>query len=115
MDSRLMAALRVLHSNDKDAVNLNMDALMSQSVEAPLGVATEIAVLRTVVSLCVIALEYFPTKIMQDESILKGGVTGSMELVVQFRMQKKLVIIDVIRKLTKKIRMLSKEKSAAES
>lgn len=116
VDGRLLAALRVLLSSDKDAVlNLNMKSLMSLSVEAPLGVAIETAALRTVVALCVVALEYFPTKIMQDETILRGGVSSSMELVIQFRMQKKLLIIDVMRKLTQRIRMLSKEKSAAQS
>lgn len=116
VDGRLLAALRVLLSNDKDtALNLDLHALKSLSADAPLGVATETAALRTVVALCVVSLEYFPTKIMQDESILRGGVSSSMELAVQFRMQKKYMIVDVMRKLTQKIRMLSKEKSAAQS
>ena len=88
---------------------------MSLSVEALLGVATETAALRTVVALCVVTLQHFRTKIMEDESILRGDISSSMELSVQLRMQKKLMIIDVMRKLTQKIRLLSKEKSAAQS
>ena len=88
---------------------------MSLSVEALLGVATETAALRTVVALCVVTLQHFPTKIMEDESILRGDISSSMELSVQLRMQKKLMIIDVMRRLTQKIRMLSKEKTAAQS
>ncbi|XP_020269603.1 fructose-bisphosphate aldolase-lysine N-methyltransferase, chloroplastic isoform X2 [Asparagus officinalis] len=114
VDGRLLAALRLLLCNDEDTVlNSDIDALKSLSAEAPLGVPTETAALRTVVALCVVSLEYFPTKIMQDESILKGDASGSTKLAVQFRMQKKLMIIDVMRKLTQRIRTLSKEKSAA--
>lgn len=116
MDGRLLAASRVLHSDDKDAaLNLDLHILKSLSADAPLGVATETTALRTIIALCVASLEYFPTKIMQDESILRGAVSSSMELAVKFRMQKKHTIIDVMRKLTQKIRMLSKEKSAAQS
>lgn len=116
MDGHLLAALRVLLSDNKDVVlNLDMETLKSLAAEAPVGVAAEIAAFRTIVALCVVSLEHFPTKIMQDESILKGGVSSSMELAVQFRMQKKFTIIDVMRKLTQKIRMLAKEKSAAQS
>lgn len=116
VDGRLLAALRALLSNDKGLQNLDMATLKSLSAEAPMGIAAEIAALRTLVTLCVISLEHFPTKIMQDESILKGGIPKTTELAVEFRMQKKLVIIDVMQKLTQKIRMLmAKEKSAAQS
>nr|XP_019702319.1 actin-histidine N-methyltransferase isoform X2 [Elaeis guineensis] len=114
VDGRLLAALRVLLSNDKETVQgHDLNALMSLSEEAPLGVPIEVAALRTVIALSVIALEHFPTKIMEDESILKKKLSSSKELAIQFRMQKKLMIIDVMRKLTKRVKMLSEEKSTA--
>lgn len=109
VDGRLLAALRILLSSDKEAVQSHsLDTLMLFSEEPPLGVSTEISALRTLIALCVVALESFPTKIMQDESILKRDISTSTELAVQFRMQKKLMIIDVMRKLTQKVKMISK-------
>ncbi|KAJ0987236.1 hypothetical protein J5N97_005592 [Dioscorea zingiberensis] len=115
VDGRLIAALRVLLANDEAEVQkYNLNTLMSLSEKAPLGVSVETSALRTVVALCVVALEHFPTKIMQDESVLKGAVSSSMELAVRFRMQKKLKIIDVMRKLTQRIRLLAEEKSVTQ-
>lgn len=115
VDGRLIAALRVLLTSSEAAVRkYDLKTLMSLSDEAPLGVSVETTALRTVVALCVVALEHFPTKIMQDESILKGTVPSSMELAVQFRVQKKLVIIDVIRKLTQRIKRMTEEKSVTQ-
>ncbi|KAI0492984.1 hypothetical protein KFK09_027260 [Dendrobium nobile] len=114
IDGRLLAALRVLLASNKEIVqNLDLDTLMTLSQKAPLGISIEIAALRIIIALCVVALEHFPTKIMQDESILKGNISTCMQLAVQFRMQKKLMIIDVMRKLSHRIKILSKEKSAA--
>ncbi|KAK8923420.1 hypothetical protein KSP39_PZI019559 [Platanthera zijinensis] len=113
VDGRLLAALRVLLANDKGIVqNHNLHTLMILSEEAPLGISIEIAALRVILALCVIALEHFPTKVMQDEPILKGSISTSMAMAVQFRMQKKLLIIEVMRKLSQRIKMLSKEKSS---
>ncbi|OMO93994.1 hypothetical protein COLO4_16581 [Corchorus olitorius] len=95
---------------DGEASNLkrcDLNDLKSLSAEAPLGIATEIAAFRTIIALCVIALGHFPTKIMDDESLLKQGVSPSTELVIQFRIQKKSVIIDVMRNLTKRVKLLS--------
>ncbi|KAJ8457920.1 hypothetical protein OPV22_030846 [Ensete ventricosum] len=112
VDGRLLAALRVLLSSNKETVQRHdLDTLMSE--EAPLGMSTEVAALRTVIALCVVALESFPTKIMQDESILKTAISYSTELAVRFRMQKKLTIIDVMRKLTQKVKKISKIESTA--
>lgn len=114
MDGRLLAALRALLTTESEKVKiLDLSTLKSLGGEAPLGSSVEAAALRTIIALCVIALEHFPTKIMEDESVLKAGASYSTELAVQFRMQKKLMIIDVMRKLTQRVKMLSKEKSAA--
>ncbi|URE43760.1 Rubisco LSMT substrate-binding [Musa troglodytarum] len=114
VDGRLLAALRVLLSSNKETVQRHdLDTLGSVSEEAPLGTSTEVAALRTVIALCVVALESFPTKIMQDESILKTATSYSTELAVRFRMQKKLTIIDVMRKLTRKVKKLSEMESTA--
>ena len=115
VEGRLLAALRVILSNDMESVQkCDLNVLKSLSAEAPLGVANEVATFRTVIALCVIALGHFPTKIMDDDSLLKQGVSISTELAIQFRMQKKSVIIDVMRELTKRVKLLlSKETTAA--
>ncbi|KAK8657419.1 hypothetical protein V6N13_035660 [Hibiscus sabdariffa] len=115
VEGRLLAALRVLLSNDIEKVQrYDFSVLKSLSAEAPLGVANEVAAFRTIIALCVIALGHFPTKIMDDESLLKQGVSVSTELAIQFRMQKKSVIIDVMRDLTKRVKLLlSKETTTA--
>lgn len=109
VDGRLLAALRTLLSDDKETAKKHkLETLMTLSDDFPLGVSTEVSALRTVIALCVVALESFPTKIMEDESILKKEISNSTELAVQFRMQKKLMIIDVMRKLTQKVKVLAK-------
>ena len=115
VEGRLLAALRVILSNDMESVQkCDLNVLKSLSAEAPLGVANEVATFRTVIALCVIALGHFPTKMMDDESLLIQGVSISTEFVIQFRMQKKSVIIDVMRDLTKRVKfLLSKETSTA--
>lgn len=107
-----MAALRVLlASNMETAQNHDLITLKSLSAEAPLGVANDIAVFRTLIALCVIALGHFTTKIMDDESVLKQGASGSTELAIQFRIQKKSVIIDVMRNLSRRVRLLSSKET----
>ena len=109
-----MAALRVLLANDMETVKKhNLETLKSLSVEAPLGIANETAALRTLIALCVIALSHFPTKIMEDEQILKQAVSGSTKLAVKFRIQKKSVIIDVMRGLTRRVKLLSPKETAS--
>ncbi|XP_054825106.1 uncharacterized protein LOC129322761 [Prosopis cineraria] len=117
VEGRLLAALRVFLASDMEAVqNYDLKTLKSLAAEAPLGIAIEVAALRTTIALCVIALGHFPTKIMDDESLLKQGASGSTELAIQFRIQKKSVIIDVIRDLTRRVKLLSsKDKATAES
>ncbi|XP_020584435.1 histone-lysine N-methyltransferase setd3 isoform X2 [Phalaenopsis equestris] len=114
VDGCLLAALRVLIANNEERVqNFDLDTLVTLSDEAPLGISIETAALRIIIALCVVALEHFSTKIMQDESILKGNLSPSMQLAVQFRMQKKLMIIDVMRNLSRRIKRLSKKNSSA--
>ncbi|GMN38453.1 hypothetical protein TIFTF001_007675 [Ficus carica] len=116
VEGRLLAALRVLlGKNSQEVEKHDLETLKSLSAEAPLGVANETAALRTVIALCVIALGHFPTKLMEDESLLKKSVSGSTELAIQFRIQKKSMIIDVMRDLTRRVKLLSsKEKVTAQ-
>ncbi|KAH8500581.1 hypothetical protein H0E87_015719 [Populus deltoides] len=116
VDGRLLAALRVLLASDMEMVRKHdMDTLKSLSADAPLGIANEVAAYRTIIALCVIALEHFPTKIMEDESSLRQGVSASTELAIQFRIQKKSVIIDVMRDLTRRAKsLLSKDTTACQ-
>ena len=115
VDGRLLAALRVLLASDMEMVRKHdMDTLKSLSADAPLGIANEVAAFRTIIALCVIALGHFPTKIMDDESLLKQGVSGSTELAIQFRMQKKSLIIDVMRNLTRRVKSLSSKGATAQ-
>lgn len=90
----------------------DLDTLKSLSAIAPLGIANEISVFRTVIALCVIALSHFPTKIMEDEAIVKQGVAATAELAIQYRIQKKSVIIDVMRDLTRRVKLLSSKETA---
>ncbi|TMW96210.1 hypothetical protein EJD97_007728 [Solanum chilense] len=107
VEGRLLAALRVVLSNDEEAVKQHdLETLKSLTVEAPLGISTEVSALRTVVALCVIALGHFPTKIMEDESLLKQNVSPTTELALQFRIQKKSLIVDVMRDLSKRVKLL---------
>ncbi|BBN67343.1 Rubisco methyltransferase family protein, partial [Prunus dulcis] len=86
--------------------------LKKNSVEAPLGIANELAAFRTIIALCVIALGHFPTKIMEDESLLQKGVSDSTQLAIQFRIEKKSVIIDVMRDLTRRVKLLASKETA---
>lgn len=111
IDGRLIAALRVLLASDKEAVlKHDLNTLQSLSVEAPLGVSNEIAALRTVIALCVIVLGHFPTKIMEDESLLRENVSSLTKLAIEFRIEKKSMIINVMKDLTHRVKMLSKVK-----
>lgn len=108
-----MAALRVLLTSDMETVQkYDLDTLKSLSVEAPLGIKNETAAFRTVIALCVIALGHFPTKVMEDEALLKQGASGSTELALRYRIQKKSVIIDVMRDLSKRVKLLSAKDTA---
>ncbi|XP_030499723.2 uncharacterized protein LOC115715072 [Cannabis sativa] len=112
VEGRLLAALRVLLASDVTEVEKHdLKTLKSLSAEAPLGVANEVAAFRTMIALCVIALGHFPTKIMEDESLLKKGVSSSTELAIQFRIQKKSVIIDVMKNLTRRVKLLSQKET----
>ncbi|KAI4313708.1 hypothetical protein L6164_026664 [Bauhinia variegata] len=112
VEGRFMAALRVLLASDAETVqNCELNTLKSTSSEAPLGVANEIAAFRSVIALCVIALGHFPTKIMDDEALLEESASGSTQLATQFRIQKKSVIIDVMRDLTRRVKLLSSKET----
>ncbi|KAK3043109.1 hypothetical protein RJ639_001224 [Escallonia herrerae] len=114
VEGRLLAALRALLANDMEIVQKHdLETLKSLSLEAPLGVSNDVAALRTLVALCVIVLGHFPTKIMEDESQLKQDVASSTELAIQLRIQKKSVIIDVMRTLSKRLKLLLSKESAA--
>ncbi|KAL6635080.1 hypothetical protein ACP70R_027751 [Stipagrostis hirtigluma subsp. patula] len=114
VDGRLLAALRVLLSADPEAVHKHdLKTLMSLDEQAPLGPTVEASALRTVLALCAIALQHFHTKIMEDEAILKGEPPLTTELAVQFRLQKKHMILDVMQNLGRRIKMLSPQKSNA--
>ncbi|KAK6931633.1 Rubisco LSMT, substrate-binding domain [Dillenia turbinata] len=113
IEGRSLAASRVLLSSDADRVQKHdLNILTSFSAEAPVGISTDVAALRTVIALCVIALEHFPAKIMDDESLLEKGVSSSTKLAIQFRMHKKSVIIDVMRNLTRRVKLLSSKQNA---
>ncbi|XP_057416779.1 uncharacterized protein LOC130711255 isoform X2 [Lotus japonicus] len=112
IEGRLLAALRALRASDAETVQKHdLNTLKSLHAEAPLGVANDIAVFRTLIALCVIALGHFPTQIADDESLLKQGAPGSTELAIQFRMQKKSVIIDVVRDLSRRVKLLSSKET----
>ncbi|XP_065856904.1 uncharacterized protein [Euphorbia lathyris] len=109
IEGRLLAAMRVLYASDVETVEKHdMETLkaLSGNVNAPLGVSNEVAALRTIIALCVIVLGHFTTKIMEDEALLKQGVSTSTELAILFRIQKKSVIIRVMRDLSARLNSL---------
>uniref|UniRef100_A0A1J3IHK0 Histone-lysine N-methyltransferase setd3 n=1 Tax=Noccaea caerulescens TaxID=107243 RepID=A0A1J3IHK0_NOCCA len=108
VEGRLLAAIRILLCGElREVEKHDLDTLKSLSAIAPLGIANEIAVFRTVIALCVIALSHFPTKIMEDEAMMKQGVSETAELSIKYRVQKKSVIIDVMKDLTRRVKLLS--------
>jgi hypothetical protein len=114
VDGRLLAALRVLLAADPEAVHKHdLKTLMSLDAQAPLGPTVEASALRTVLALCAIALQHFHTKIMEDEAILKGELPLTTELAIQFRLQKKFMIVDVMQNISRRIKTLSPQKSTA--
>ncbi|KAF5737766.1 Rubisco methyltransferase family protein isoform 3 [Tripterygium wilfordii] len=117
VEGRLLAALRVLFASDAETVQKHdINSLTSLSAEAPLGIANEVAALRTIGAICLIALEHFPTKVMEDESLLKRGVSASTELAIQFRVLKKSVIMDVMSDVGRRVKLLlSKEEVTNQS
>ncbi|XBI48348.1 hypothetical protein VPH35_112113 [Triticum aestivum] len=114
VDGRLLAALRVLLAADPEAVGKHdLKTLMSLGAKAPLGPTVEASALRTVLALCAIALQHFHTKIMDDQAVLKGEPPLTTQLAVQFRLQKKLMLVDIMQNLSRRIKTLSPEKSTA--
>ncbi|KAK4380604.1 hypothetical protein RND71_002466 [Anisodus tanguticus] len=90
----------------------DLEALISLTVEAPLSILTEVSALRTIVALCVIAFGHFPTKIVEDESLLKQNLSPTTEFALQFRIQKKSLIVDFTRDLSKRVKLLLAKESA---
>ncbi|CAH8356846.1 unnamed protein product [Eruca vesicaria subsp. sativa] len=116
VEGRLLAAIRILLSGELVEVEKHdLDTLKSLSSTAPLGISNEIATFRTVIALCVIALSHFPTKIMEDEAILKQGVSETAELSIKYRIQKKSMIIDVMKDLTRRVKLLSAQETTSAS
>lgn len=113
VEGRFLAALRVLHASKPETVlKHDLSTLQSSSSEAPLGIANEVAALRTIIGLCAIVLEHFPTKIMEDESLLKQGVSSPSELAIRFRIQKKSLIVNVMMEISKRLKLMQSKESA---
>lgn len=107
VDGRLLAALRVLHASDVIKVREHdLSTLQSLSAEAPLGISNELAALRTIIGLCVLSLKSFPTQVVEDEALLKQGVSSFSELAIQFRLEKKSMIVNVMREMSKRVKLL---------
>jgi hypothetical protein len=103
VDGHLLASLRVLFVEDLESIEKHdLIHLQSLAMEAPLGAANERNVLRTIIALCAISLGHFPTKIMEDEMLLrKEGNSEAMKLAIEYRLKKKEMLIDVMRDLTR--------------
>lgn len=105
VDGHLLATLRVLFAENLESIEKHdLINLQSLAMEAPLGAANESNVLRTIIALCAIALGHFPTKIMEDEMLLrKEGNSEAMKLALEYRIKKKETLIDVMRDLTRRL------------
>ncbi|KAL0695458.1 hypothetical protein Bca4012_062638 [Brassica carinata] len=87
VDGRLLAAIRILLSGELVEVEKHdLEALKSLSSIAPLGIANEIAAFQTVMVFCVLANVVLSQ--LEDEAILKQGVSDTAELSIKYRIQK---------------------------
>ncbi|KNA19815.1 hypothetical protein SOVF_057960 [Spinacia oleracea] len=116
VDGRLLAALRVLHASDEKTVREHdLNTLQSLSAEAPLGISNELAALRTIIGLCVLSLKSFSTNMVEDEALRKQGVSTFSELAIQFRMEKKSMILNVMKEMSKRVKLLQTQELPAAS
>lgn len=108
IDGRLLAALRILYTQDADNLgNRDLSMLQAWDPVAPLGVENEKNVLRTLVAVCALALGHFPTTIAEDELILANKeLSVASRLVLEYRMAKKQLLVDVMRGITQKLNLL---------
>lgn len=115
VDGHLLGVLRVLFAEDLKSIEKHdLINLQSLAMEAPLGAANESKVLRTIIALCAISLGNFPTKILEDEMLLrKEGNSEALKLAVDYRIKKKETLIDVMRELTRRLNNLNTIKGKA--
>ena len=108
VDGRILAASRILNASHLKTVSESeLPTLQSLSAEAPFGISNELAALRTIIGLCMLILQNFPTNITEDAALLKEGVSGiSEELAIRFRMEKKSVIVNVMREMSNRVKLL---------
>lgn len=114
VDGLLLAASRVLHASDAKSVSKHeLSTLQLLSAEVPLGISNELAALKTMIGLCLVILQNFPTQIMEDEALLKEGVSSFSELAIKFRLEKKSLIVNVMRELSERVKLLQARESPA--
>lgn len=108
VDSRLLAAVRVMHAKDVDRTDIiDLKALQEWGSSSFLQFVDEDKVIRTLVGISMLALANFPTSISEDIDILhKGDLSENLKLAIQFRMVKKELLIETIRNLQVKLQAL---------
>ena len=108
VDSRLLAAVRVMHAKDVDRTDIiDLKALQEWGSSSLLQFVDEDKVIRTLVGISMLALANFPTSISEDIDILhKGDLSENLKLAIQFRMVKKELLIETIRNLQVKLEAL---------
>lgn len=108
VDSRLLAAVRVMHAKDVDRTDIiDLKALQEWGSSSLLQFVDEDKVIRTLVGISMLALANFPTSISDDIDILhKGDLSENLKLAIQFRMVKKELLIETIRNLQVKLEAL---------
>ena len=106
VDSRLLAAVRVMHAKDVDHTDIiDLEALQEWGSSSILQFVDEDKVNRTLVGISRLALAHFPTSISEDMKLFKGA-SENMKLAIQYRIKKKGLLYETIANLEVKLREL---------
>ena len=107
VDSRLLAAVRVMHAKDVDHTDIiDVKALQEWGGSSFLQFVDEDKVIRTLVGISMLALAHFPTSYSEDMDILHKGPSENLKLAIQYRMLKKGLLLETIANLEMKLQAL---------
>lgn len=118
LDGRLLAALRVLYTQDAAALRAiprDKQAQYLQQRDGMLSVVTERCALATAASMAAITLSQWPSTLKEDQELLESPtvLTPDVRLAVSFRADKKRALSEAIASLKDRIAALSAPNAAA--
>ncbi|MCO5575337.1 hypothetical protein L7F22_029137 [Adiantum nelumboides] len=111
VDSRLLAALRVLYAQDSDSVQGKDIAELQMWSGFSSADMIESNVLKTLLAMCTLLLGHFPTSITEDKEALKREeLTEAGRLGLEYRIAKKKLLVDCMHGLSQKLYSLERDK-----